>query len=209
MYSWREVHAQLSGFTTTTPNDKIETVTPMRFASVMHLDTNGKRKTTQMRWGFAKRSAAAPGNKPDHIHARAETIDELPTFRDAFAHRRGLLIVRTFNEGKTLPNGKTEQHTITPNDGIPIAIALIYERWQHDKGDELLTYVMVTVPPNKLIATITDRMPAIIPEEDWGKWLGETPASQAELKALLITKEPEWTMRLEKKDNTGIQPSLF
>jgi putative SOS response-associated peptidase YedK len=32
---------------------------------------------------------------------------------------------------------------------------------------------MVTVPPNKLIARITDRMPAVIAPNDWAKWLGE------------------------------------
>jgi hypothetical protein len=36
----------------------------------------------------------------------------------------------------------------------------------------LLTFAMVTVAANKLIGEITDRMPAVIPPEHWGTWLG-------------------------------------
>jgi putative SOS response-associated peptidase YedK len=35
-----------------------------------------------------------------HIHARVETIDERPRFRDAFLSLRGLVAVRTFNDGR-------------------------------------------------------------------------------------------------------------
>ncbi len=48
-----------------------------------------------MRWGFSK--ARASDFKPDHMHARAETIDSRPTFSEAFAERRGILMVDTFN----------------------------------------------------------------------------------------------------------------
>jgi putative SOS response-associated peptidase YedK len=33
---------------------------------------------------------------------------------------------------------------------------------------------------------IHDRMPVILAEEDWAKWLGEEPGTNAELKALLV-----------------------
>ena len=65
-------------------------------------------------------------------------------------------------EGEELENGKTRQWVITPNDGEPVAIAVIFEEWRNG-ADSLLTFVMVTTPPNTLIARITDRMPAILP----------------------------------------------
>jgi len=46
-----------------------------------------------------------------------------------------------------------------PNDGLPIAIAVICEQWTNG-GEVLDTFVMLTTPPNALIARITDRMPA-------------------------------------------------
>jgi putative SOS response-associated peptidase YedK len=42
-------------------------------------------------------------------------------------------------------------------------------------------------------------MPAIIPPEHWAAWLGETPASLADLKALLKPYEGAMTMRPEKR----------
>jgi putative SOS response-associated peptidase YedK len=55
---------------------------------------------------------------------------------------------------------------------------------------------MVTVPPNPLIARITDRMPAILRQEDWSVWLGEDDASLKDVKALLKTFDDEenWEM---------------
>lgn len=211
MMSWREVH-DYSDFLPSS-GDELETVTPMRMASVLCLDADGKRRNVRMRWGFVGRNARNPTGRPDHIHARAETIDQLPTFRDAFAQARGLLVVSSFNEGEEISPSKTIQHVITPKDGKPLAIAVIWERWTHRNEGELYTFVMATVPANKLISRITDRMPAIVAPADWAKWLGEEPASIAELKALLATREGDWDMQAAKKSpapkKPGAQADLF
>lgn len=163
--------------------------TPMRFAAIVRLNAEGEREPVQMRWGFAEAGAPNPA-RPKHMHARCETIDTRPTFADSFRHRRGILFVNTFNEGEELPNGKTKQWTITPKDGAPIAIAVIFEDWVN--GDErLTTFIQVTTPANALIAPVTDRMPAILRPEQWAPWLGETEASLADIKALLQTFEDD------------------
>jgi putative SOS response-associated peptidase YedK len=162
-----------------------ETVTPMRFANVIALDGERRRKSVRMRWGLVPPGAKDPVAGRPHIHARAETLDGKPTFRDAFRHRRGLIAVATFNEGKEIAPGKTEQYVLTPKDGKPVAIAVIWERWSESHEAPLLSFAMVTVPPNELIGTITDRMPALIEEGGWAKWLGEEPATGEELKAML------------------------
>ena len=147
-----------------------------------------------MRWGFAGHDDPNP-SRPKHMHVRGETIDQRRTFAHAFATSRGILMVHTFNEGEELPSGKTKQWVVTPSDGQPIAFAVIFEEW-HNGPETLLTFVMVTTPPNALIARITDRMPAILPRETWPVWLGETDASLADVKALLQTFNDggAWTM---------------
>jgi putative SOS response-associated peptidase YedK len=194
-WSERVSFADLAG----APEGPAETVTPMRFAAVIARDEDGRRKAVRMRWGMVARHAKDPMSGTKHIHARAETIDTLPTFRDAFAHRRGLVVVSTFNEGKELTPTKTEQYVITPRDGKPLAIAVIWERWTHQNEGALLTFAMVTVPANALIGTITDRMPAIVRPEDWSHWLGEEPASVASLKAMLQPYDGDWEMEPQKK----------
>jgi putative SOS response-associated peptidase YedK len=210
--TWSEM-VELSDLLLARENGGIETVTPMRFASVIVLDDDGRRRAVRMRWGLVSPGAKmAMAGKPI-IHARAETIDVKPTFRAAFAARRGIVAVTTFNEGREVTPTKTEQHVLTPQDGAPIGIAVIWERQTNTLGEPLLSFAMVTTPPNALIATITDRMPALIDAADWPLWLGETPAPLEEVKALLKPSNRGLDMkRAEKppsrKKDDG-QPRLF
>lgn len=184
MMSWGALH-ELADFLNAPADGASEFTTPMRPAFVVTRDSSGSRVSVPMRWGLADSRATTPLERPKHIHARAETIDQLPTFRDAFAHARGLVVVDSFNVGQDVTPKKTVQHVLTPKDGKPLALAVIWERWTSRNEGELLTFAMVTVPANEVIAQVTDRMPAIVAPEDWGKWLGEEPATVRELKALL------------------------
>ena len=198
MMSWGTL-VELADLQGSIHDDGVETVTPMRLANVIALDGEGRRKSVRMRWGLVPPGTKDPMTVKPHIHARAETIDSKPTFREAFRGRRGLIVVSTFNEGREITPTKTEQHVLTPQDGKPIAIAVIWERWAERQGSSLLSFAMVTVPPNDLIGTITDRMPALIADTDWPKWLGEEPATVAELKAMLRPSNRALDMRVAQK----------
>jgi len=200
MHTWKEVHDFSEPVTVYSGREDLVLATPMRFAKVMRLRETGQRELVPMRWGFADRNAANPA-RAKHMHARAETIDTRPTFAEAFARGRGLLMVTTFNEGEELPNGKTKQWIITPSDGLPIAIAVIFEAWRN--GDEtLLTFIQVTTPANALISRVTDRMPAIVTRDQWSIWLGETAAPLDEVKALLKTYDDAGNWSLSEQAST-------
>jgi len=181
----------------------LEAVTPMRFASVIACDAKARRKAVRMRWGLIPPSAAKP-----HIHARAETIDVRPAFREAFARRRGLVPVASFNEGREIAPRRTEQYVLTPSDGAPLAIAVV---WEPAREGCPLAFAMVTVPPNPLLAPITDRMPALIEAADWPLWLGETGAGLAAVKALLKPSVRALDLEIEKRPSpkNPDQPDLF
>ncbi|HXS05970.1 MAG TPA: SOS response-associated peptidase family protein [Rhizomicrobium sp.] len=149
-----------------------------------------RRRIVAMRWGFPARTDP---RRPDPIHVRAETIDERPTFRDAFlAGQRGIVLAKNFNEAPD----SGEQHTITPGDDSVIGIAFLWRRF----GD-LIACVMATVPANDLIAGLpTDRMPAILAPEDWAIWLGEEEADLTQVKACLKTAAgADWRMSREQR----------
>ncbi len=206
MMSWGEwvTLADLVG----TSGGAVETVTPMRFATVIRLNASGKREAARMRWGFVPADAGDPGIGTKFIHARAETIEQRPTFRDAFFHRRGLLVVNTFNEGKEISPSKTEQHVVTLRNRSATAIAVIWERWEKGVGlPPLETFAMVTVPANAVIGTITDRMPALVADEHWAKWLGEESASVDELKAILRPSDLPMDMEKAGKPPPPKKPS--
>lgn len=209
MASWENVVDWSDAFTETKGTG--ENDQPMGFKVMSQLrliiwDTEEKkRKVVPMRWGFPRR-----GNwrSPDPIHARSETIDSKPTFASAFKNgQRGILLVKTFNEGKQVSPKVTEQYTITLGDEPAGAIAMLFDRFQiAELPAPLLACVMVTVPANDLIRTLTtvhaesDRMPAFLAKDDWTTWLGENGATPDAAKSCLTTVEGiNWTMSKEER----------
>jgi putative SOS response-associated peptidase YedK len=168
--------------------------TPMRNARIMRMDESGRRELVPMRWGFSK--AHSPVFKPDHMHARAETVDSKIRFCDSFGERRGILMVETFNEGEAQEGARTKQWVFSPKDRKPIAMAVIWEEWEGDSS-AAPCFILITTPANALVSKITDRMPAILKPEDWPVWLGEADAPYTKIKALLRTFDDEgnWEMR--------------
>jgi putative SOS response-associated peptidase YedK len=141
-----------------------------------------QRRILPMRWGFP---ALNNFLTPTHIHARFETIDSTQAFAPLFhGGQRGIVVMQTFNEGLELSNGKTEQWTIDPCDGIPRGFTFLWQGYEMEgQRDPMLACVMVTVSASKLIAPITDRMPAIPEDADWATWLGEIDATAKQVKA--------------------------
>jgi hypothetical protein len=123
--------------------------------------------------------------------------DEVVTYRVA-----GMLTGRLDN-GASFPceevGSKTVQWTIDPKDGIPRGFAFLWRRFDiPGLPAPMLACVMATVPASRLIAPITDRMPAILEDNDWRRWLGEEPAELSQVKAVLNTMEGvNWRMANE------------
>lgn len=193
LVQWEDVFGYVDPRIVMPEEAPVRYATPMRMAFVTRLGEGGKREQLQMRWGFSKPGQAS--FKPDHMHARSETVDSRPTFADSFAERRGVLVVHSFNEGEELPSGKTKQWVFSPKDNKPISIAVIWEEWEGDDG-VVPCFIQLTTPANPLVSKITDRMPAILREEDWPVWLGESDAPLKDMKALLGTFDDEgnWLM---------------
>ena len=158
-----------------------------------------KRRVVPMRWGFPH---PRDWRRPQPIHARSESIDVTRAFADAFAQgQRGIVLMRTFNEAPDV-EGPTIQHRITPVEGGMLATAFVWRRFAiADQPQPLFACVLVTVPANRLIATLpADRMPAFLAPQDWAVWLGEEPANLESVKACLRTVEGvDWTMAREGK----------
>jgi len=203
MFSYAEVHAFESFFVKSDEERAADQDQEITFRVMSMLPVHvwdrekQERRVVPMRWGFPHRS---DWRRPDPIHARSETIDEKVTFKNAFLDgQRGVVLVKTFNEAPDV-EGPTIQHTITP-DTTKSGIAVIWRKFDVGAAVPLLACVMVTVPANKLIASLpTDRMPAILDPTDWKKWTGEEEASVDELKAMLKTVEGvKWKMNREEK----------
>jgi putative SOS response-associated peptidase YedK len=68
-------------------------------------------------------------------------------------------------------------------EGRVFAFGGLWERWRD--GERLVeSFCIITVEPNELCATIHDRMPLILREDDFAKWLDPSTGA-AELSATL------------------------
>lgn len=200
MASWSQVVAYSNAFSSAVPDDREITFRVMANLPVIVWNKEAQtRSVLPMRWGFPH---AKDWRRPQPIHARSETIEITKAFADAFLDgQRGIVLFKTFNEAPDI-EGPTQQHTITPGDGKPLAAAFVWRQFEVPGiPTPLLACVLVTVPANKLIATLpTDRMPAFIAEEDWATWLGECDATVDEVKACLKTVEGvRWSMTKEER----------
>jgi putative SOS response-associated peptidase YedK len=148
-------------------------VAPTQGALVVrrHPET-GERRLDLLTWGlvphWTKDLEAA--RKP--INARAETVATSDMFRAALAERRCLVPAGAFYEWKAMPGGK-QPYAIARQDGAPLAFAGLWDGWRGLDGTVLRTFAIITTPANAIMATLHDRMPAILEPEDWPAWLGE------------------------------------
>lgn len=75
------------------------------------------------------------GRKP--INAKAETVASLPSFRDAYKHRRRLVPIDNFFERKAIKGAKTKQpYAIAMRSGEPFALAAIWGELESPHADE-------------------------------------------------------------------------
>ncbi|MED6326561.1 MAG: SOS response-associated peptidase, partial [Verrucomicrobiota bacterium] len=138
-------------------------------------------------------------------NARAETIDEKPSFREPFQRRRCLLPVDGYFEWESRPSGKQPVY-YSMCDGDLFCLAGLWETWAapmqvtepelpglelgQAESETLRTFTVITTTPNRLAKRVHDRMPVIVHPDDYDRWL--SPESQAaDLKPLLQPFDPE------------------
>jgi putative SOS response-associated peptidase YedK len=66
-----------------------------------------------------------------------------------------------------------------------MALAGLWENWRSPDGEWISSFAIVTTTPNEPCARLHNRMPLVLKPEAWLLWLGEEPADQSALKALL------------------------
>ena len=140
----------------------------------------GKRRLEMLRWGLVPSWADDPEIGSRMINARSETAPEKPSFRSAFRRRRCLIPADGFYEWKREPGGK-QPFYIRMKDERPFAFAGLWESW-HD--GEVRSCAILTTQANELVRDVHERMPVILPKEDYEAWL-DPEAEREELVSLL------------------------
>jgi putative SOS response-associated peptidase YedK len=65
-------------------------------------------------------------------------------------------------------------------------MAGLWERWKDPQTGEIVkSFAVITTTANSLIQPLNDRMPVILTEDQWPKWLGEVPAHEQEIRDMM------------------------
>ena len=165
--------------------------------AVVAVQASGDVRLEEMRWGMIPPWARDKSIGAKLANARAETVDEKPSFRQPFRRRRCLLPVDGYYEWESRPSGKQPVY-YSMRDGDLFCLAGLWETWTRpEQTDEpelpdlgqaqaetLCTFTVITTTPNRLAKRVHDRMPVIVHPADYGNWL--SPESKAaDLKRLL------------------------
>ena len=138
-----------------------------------------------MIWGLVPSWSKDPHSALKLINARREGLLEKPMWRKLVKSKRCIVPARGFYEWEKLPDGTKQPYYITPKEGSVFSFAGLWDDWHDDKGNELMTYTIITTTPNKEMAKIHNRMPAILTKAQMDNWLEPVDLNQDQLDQLL------------------------
>lgn len=148
------------------------------------INDGDKNRLGELRWGLIPSWAKDAKIGYKMINARAETIAEKPSFRNAFKKRRCLVVADSFYEWQRKGAEKIPMR-IKLKTGEPFAFAAIWESWTGPDNKTINSCSIVTTSPNALMESIHDRMPVILSKEDEKTWLDPRVEDFEILKGLL------------------------
>lgn len=148
-------------------------IAPTQTVAAVRAASGGEsRELVSLSWGLIPSWAKDARIANKLINARGETLSEKPSFRDAFKHRRCLIVADGFFEWDK--KGQTKRpYYFRLKDERPFAFAGLWERWANHDGEAVETCAIITTTPNELLARVHDRMPVILPPEAHDVWLDD------------------------------------
>jgi putative SOS response-associated peptidase YedK len=151
------------------------------------VDDERRRYLSEVRWGLVPTWAKDPKTGDRMINARAESVTDKPAYERAFRRHRCLVPADGFYEWQQ--RGRRKQPMfVHRRDGEPMALAGLWAAW-HDPntpdGEWLHSCTIVTTQANTVVAPLHDRMPVVLEQGDWDRWLDPSTEGTGALERLL------------------------
>jgi putative SOS response-associated peptidase YedK len=168
-------------------------VSPGRDVAMVLNDGGGNRLASCI-WGFVPPWGKDLKEGHKMINARAETIAEKPSFREAFSSHRCLIVADGFYEWKSV-QGKKLPVYVRLRSGRPFGMVGLYNPWTSPEGNRVCTCTIITTEANDLLRPFHDRMPVIAQAELMDLWLDPSVREKEKLLPLLKPR-PEQDLEL-------------
>ena len=123
------------------------------------------------RWGLIPAWAKNTADMPLNINARSETAAQKASFKTAMRHRRVLVPASGFYEWRRVAKQQAQAYWMRPRHGGVVAFGGLMETYAEPGGSEIDTAAILTTAASADIAPIHDRMPVVIQQQDFNRWL--------------------------------------
>jgi len=136
--------------------------------------SHSPNQISRMFWGLLPHFAKDERYKYKTINAKAETVAELPTFREPLRHKRCLVPATGFYEPDKIHFDKPPfpWHYFHLKNQPLFGFAGLYDIWtDKETGKEIYSYTIITTEPNEIVGKFHNRMPVILKKEDEAAWL--------------------------------------
>ncbi|MCP2501329.1 MAG: SOS response-associated peptidase [Deltaproteobacteria bacterium] len=178
----------VSGVPPLSPRYNIAPSQPIAAVRTPH--TGIGRELALLRWGLIPSWSKDPAIGNRLINARAETVREKPSFRNAFRRHRCLIPTNGFYEWQRQERGK-QPYFVRMRDERIFAFAGLWDRWESPDDGIIETCAILTTAANAVLAPIHDRMPVILPQAEYARWLDPALKDPDSLSPLLVPFPPE------------------
>jgi len=184
--SWAEIHRLYDVTNSVNLRARYNIAPTQDVLAIIYDGATKQRRGEMVRWGLVPFWAKDVKIGYHLINAKAETIAEKPSYREAFKKRRCIIPADAFYEWQETGHSLKQPYAIAMKDRSVFGFAGLWEKWT-DKasGETIRSCTIITTEPNKLCAPIHNRMPAILDPADYEQWLGERATSNNALQAML------------------------
>lgn len=138
-----------------------------------------------MTWGLLPAWSKTEESGLKLINARVEGLFEKPMWKRLVNSKRCIVPAKGFYEWLKLADGTKQPFYITPKTESVFSFAGLWDEWHSPSGEVISTFTIITTTPNKEMAKIHNRMPAILSTEQMEAWLSPLELSQSQADDIL------------------------
>jgi putative SOS response-associated peptidase YedK len=146
-------------------------------------NTDAAMEWATFHWGLIPHWAKDKKIGYKMINAKAETVHEKPSFRNAFKYRRCVIPADGFYEWRNGPNGKQPYYILAQNDE-PLFFAGLWESWTSPE-ESIESCTIITTEATGNIREIHTRMPVTLTGEQITQWVDRDIQDPVKLHNLL------------------------
>ncbi|MDB5388812.1 MAG: hypothetical protein JWM11_4458 [Planctomycetaceae bacterium] len=171
-------------------------IAPAQPTLVIRQAGDGTRLASPIQWGLVPPWAKSASVGSQMINARSETAATKSAFSKAFLKQRCVIPADGFYEWEVITQKvKQPWHIYRTNHEI-LALAGLWETWHDTEEDtNLETFTILTTSANQFMSEIHDRMPVMLSQANWMRWLDPGLQDVAELNSLLVPAPEDWLTR--------------